>query len=240
MEKVILKSEIRETTGKEYANKLRKEGRVPSVVYHKGEDTIPLIVDAKELHHVLHTSAGENVIITLQFTDQVKKEKDKTVVVKEVQHDPVKDDVLHIDFNEISLTETLTVNVPVKTKGEAAGVKEEEGILEHILWELEVECLPTEIPENIEIDVSELRIGDSVQAKDLTIPAGVKLLTDPEQMVVSCVPPKIEEEVPEEELAEGEAAEPEVITERKPEGEDAPAEEGAKKEAPAKEVKPKE
>lgn len=114
-------------------------------------------------------------------------------LIKEVQYDPVRGDIIHVDFNEISLTKAIKVNITVVAKGEPAGVKQEGGSLEHNLWEVEIECLPTSIPENIEVDVSGLKLGDAVHVKDLIVPAGVKILNDPEAAVLSVAAPMKEE-----------------------------------------------
>jgi large subunit ribosomal protein L25 len=232
MDFVDLHAGLREGKGKEVNKKLRQEGLVPSIVYKKGEDTLSLKIDKKDLSKALHTEAGENVIIRLHI-DAAKKRKERTVIVKEVQKDPVKDYLLHIDFQEISLSETLKVKVPIAAKGEAIGVKKDEGVLQHVLWEAEIECLPTNIPEKIEIDVSSLKIGDSIYVKEIQIPEGVKILDNPEGVVFSVEHPKKVEEViapP----AEGEVQEPEVIKEKKEKPEEAVPEEGEK---PAKEKK---
>ena len=213
MEFVDLHASLREGTGKQLNKKLRKEGLVPAVVYKKGEDTVNIKIDKKNLLKALHTEAGENVIIKLHI-DGTRKKKERTVIVKEVQSDPIRDYLLHIDFQEISLTETLKVKVPIAAKGEAVGVKQEEGIFHQILWEIELECLPTNIPERIEVDVSNLKIGDSIHIKDILPPEGVRILDDPEKVVFSVEHAKVVEEVvaaP----AEGEIEEPEVIREKK-------------------------
>ena len=175
MEKVVLKAEARELTGKRVAKDLRKKGLIPGVVYKGGKDSLKLQLVAKEIEEILHTKAGENVVITLKITAK-EKLKDKTVIVKEVQRDPIKDRMLHIDFNEISLTETIKVNVPLTAHGEPIGVKKDGGTLEHIMWELQVECLTTAIPEKIEVDVSNLNMGQAVYVKDIPAPEGVKIL----------------------------------------------------------------
>lgn len=236
MEKVTLKVETRDDTGKAVAKKLRKEGLIPAVVYKGGKDALSLKLAAGEMEKILHTKAGENVIITLKISGP-KAAKDKTVVVKEIQRDPVKDAILHVDFNEISLTDTLKVNVPLAAKGEAPGVKKDGGTLEHVIWELQVECLPTDIPEKLEVDVSNMNIGDSVLVKNIAAPEGVKVLNDPELIALIVKPPKVE--APKEEVAAEGAAEPELI--RKKKEEEAP-EEGAKEAAPkeAKEAAKKE
>ncbi len=230
MEKVSLEAEVREKTGKEAVKKLRECGLIPAVVYKAGEKTVNLKVSHQALLKALHTEAGENAIINLKLSDDKKSpakksssthksstdKKTKTVIIKEIQYHPVKGNILHIDFNQISLTEKLTVDVPVEVKGESQGVKEG-GVLEHILWELKVECLPTKIPERIETDVTDLKIGDSIYVKDLKVPEDIKILADPEAIVISVKPPTVEKV--EEEVVEEEITEPEVITEKKKEEE---------------------
>lgn len=230
MDFVDLKANLRKERGKELNKNLREAGLVPAIVYKKGTESESLKIDKKNLLKTLHTEAGENVIIKLHIEDASKR-KERTVILKEIQRDPVKDHLVHVDFMEISLTETLKVKVPITGKGEAIGVKQEEGILQHVLWEIEVECLPTNIPEKIEVDISNLKIGDSIHLKDVSIPEGVKVLDDLENVVFSVERPKDVEELvaaP----AEGELQEPEVIREKKEE-----LEEG---EEEAKEAKPEE
>jgi len=225
MEKVTLKAELRGALGKEACKQLRRKGRIPGVTYREGKKALSVHVDSKDLWHALHTDAGENAIITMDISGGEKDLK-KTVIVKEVQHDPINDKFVHVDFHEISLKDKLKVNVPIIIKGEAVGVQEESGILTQEAWELEVECLPTAIPEHIDIHVEHLRIGDSIHVKDITPPKDVVILDDPEHVVVAVIPPKLEEEEEgEEAAAEGEAEEPEVIKKGKieeEEGEEAP------------------
>lgn len=233
MEKIVLKTEVRNDAGKKVAKGLRNKGLVPAVVYKGGKDALKLQLANDALEQVLHTKAGENVIITLEIEGEGQK-KPKTVIVKEVQRDPIKNRILHVDFNEISLTETLKVNVPLATHGEAAGVKKDGGVLEHILWELQVECLPTNIPAKIEVDISNLEIGHFIMVKDIKVPEGVKVLNDGELIAISVKAPKVE--VPVAEVPGAEAAvEPELIRKKKEEeGEEGAAEAPAK--APAKEA----
>jgi len=238
MEKVILKAETRAGVGKKAAKDLRNKKLVPANVY-KGKVALNLQVSKEDLDEVLRTKAGENVIITLKISgDSIK---DKTVLIKEIQRHPVKDSILHVDFNEISLTEVLKVNVPLVSHGEPVGVKADGGVLEHIMWELQVECLPTAIPEKFEVDVSGLKIGDAIYVKDIKAPEGVKVLTDPELIAMIVKPPRVEAPVVEEVAAEG-AAEPELIRKKKEEAEEAEGAEAPKeaaKEAP-KEAKKEE
>jgi large subunit ribosomal protein L25 len=213
MEKVILKVETREGSGKRSAKDLRNKKMIPAVVYKGGKDALKLQLVAADLAKILHTKAGENVIVTLNITGGDSKAKDKTVVIKEIQREPIKSQILHIDFNEILLTETLKVNVPLAAHGEPEG-KKDGGTLEHIMWELQVECLPVDIPEKIEIDVSKLKIGDAIYVKNITVPEGVKVLTDPELIAMIVKPPKVE--APKEEVgAEAGSLEPELIRKKK-------------------------
>jgi len=226
MEKVTLKAEVRTETGKRVAKDLRRKGLIPANVYKHGTDAVSLQIAIGDIEDILHTKAGENVIITLKTAGS----KDKTVLIKEIQREPIKDRMLHVDFNEISLTEALKVDVPIISHGEPVGVKVDGGILEHIMRELHVECLPTDIPEKIVLDVSALKVGDAIFVKDIKVPEGVKVLNDPELIAMIVKAPKVE--VPKEEAAAEGAEEPELIRKKKEEG--APEEEAAK--TPAKEA----
>lgn len=227
MEKVILNVEVRTGAGKKIAKGLRKEGLVPGNVYKGGNDAVNIQVSAKELDEVLHTGAGENVLITLKIKGDKSAIKDKTVLIKEIQREPIKYKILHVDFSEISLTEILKVAVPLVAHGEPVGVKVDGGILEHILRELQIECLPADIPEKIEVDVSPLKIGDSILVKNITVPEKVKVLNDPELIAMIVKAPKVE--APKVEVAAEGAAEPELI--RKKKEEETPEEEGTPKES---------
>lgn len=213
MDFVELHASLREGKGKEISKKLREENLVPGIVYKKGEETVSLKIDRKDLLKALHTEAGENVIINL-VVDGTKKKKERTVIIKDVQRDPVKDHLLHVDFQEISLTEKLKVKIRIVSKGEAIGVKQDKGVLQHVLWEAECECLPTNIPEKIEVDIVNLKIGEAIYIKDILSPEGVKILEDPEAIVFAVEHAKEVEEVVAP-AAEGEAQEPEVIREKK-------------------------
>lgn len=213
MEQVKVEAKKRNETGKKIAKKLRKGKEIPAVVYGAGEEPCPISVSEEVLFKALHTSAGENVIINLQVSSADDKGKNKTVIIKEIQYHPVSGSVLHVDFNVISLTQTIQVNVPIETKGEASGVRRGGGILQHLLWELEIECLPTEIPEKIEVNVEKMEVGDVLYVQDLIIPAGVKVLNDPQAIVVAVEHPEAEEV--KEPAAEETAAEPELIRKKK-------------------------
>ena len=211
MKEITLDVQTRKGKGKAACKGLRGKGFIPGVIYGKGEETLQLECGKKNLLKVLHTRAGENVVVNLKISADGEVFS-RTALVKEVQHDPLKGEVLHVDFNHISLTRLIKVDVPVESKGESKGVKEG-GVLEHILWQVEVECLPTQIPEKIDARIDALEIGDSIHVKDLISPPGVKILTDPEMAVICVEPPKVEK-LAEEKVEEEETAEPEVIREK--------------------------
>ncbi|MDD4939573.1 MAG: 50S ribosomal protein L25 [Candidatus Omnitrophica bacterium] len=229
MENIILEIQTREEIGKSKVKDLRGKGFIPAVVYSEGKNSLPIKVSHKELWQLIHHHRVESMVINLKTAD--KKQKDKPCLIKEIQYDPVKGDIIHVDFNEISLTELIKVNVPVSAKGEPAGVKQEGGSLEHNLWEIEVECLPTEIPQDVEVDVSQMKIGDSIHVKDIAFPSNIKVLTNPDAIVLSVAAP-IKEEVAAPAVEGEEKQEPEVIKEKK----EVPAE-GAEEEKPGKEKK---
>lgn len=238
MEKVILKVEARDLSGKASAKGLRKKDIIPAVVYRGGKDAMKLQLMSRDLNEALHTKAGENVIVTLKISGGEGKTKDRTVLIKEIQREPIKGAILHVDFNEISLTETLKVNVPLAAHGEPVGVKADGGTLEHVMWELQVECLPTDIPEKIEVEVSGLKIGDAIYVKNITPPEGVKILTDPELIAMIVKPPKVE--VPKEEAVEAAPVEPELIRKKKEAEEEEGEEKAGTKEAPKADAAKKE
>ncbi|MGH8004463.1 MAG: 50S ribosomal protein L25/general stress protein Ctc [Limisphaerales bacterium] len=232
MKEVTFKVQARKEAGKEKAKKFRAQGLLPGIVYGEGKST-PVVFNAHEFENLYHSIHGENVLINLEIEEGGKETK-KTLI-REIQREPVWGKILHVDFQHVSLTKKITVKVPVHLIGTPVGVKDTGGILQHTFRELEISCLPTEIPQHIDVDVSLLKIGDSVHVRDLKFAAGIQILVDPDLSVASVVPPTI---IKEGELeAAAEVAEPEVITERKPEeGEE--AEEGV--EAKGKDKKPAE
>jgi len=226
MEEIILQVQPREGIGKSKNKALRTTGFIPAIVYAQGKKSEPLMMGTSDFVRLIHQHHIESVVLTLRFKDSSdKKSKDMACLVKEIQYDPVKGDVIHVDFNEISLTKAIKVNVGVAAKGDAFGVKQDGGVLEHLLWQIEVECLPTQIPEQIEVDVTNLKIGDTIHIKDITPPAGVKIINNPDDIVLSVVPPT-KEEVLVAPVEGEEKAEPEVIKEKK----EVPAEEGEEQE----------
>jgi len=206
MATIGLKAKTREGVGKESAKKARQVGLIPGVLYGEGEKPLPLVVNSKEFYPVIRTKARENVIIDLAIEGADRGEC--KAIIRELQYHPVRRDIIHVDFQHISMTKEIVVKVPIVVLGEAVGVKSHGGILEHLLREVEVQCLPAAIPDRVTVDVSELDSGDSLQVKHLTI-EGVKLLTDPDSSVVTIVAPTVEEvkvEAPvEAAAAEGEA-----------------------------------
>jgi large subunit ribosomal protein L25 len=232
MEELFLDAEIREEIGKGKTKGLRDKGFIPAVIYADGKDALSLKLSNRQLVRLVHQHRIEGVIINLNIKDD-KKHKSRPCLIKEIQHDPVHGEIVHVDFNQISLTKEIKVNVPIIAKGEPVGVKLEGGSLEHVLWEIEVECLPVNIPKDIEVDVSLLKLGESVHVRDITAPSGVKILNDPGAIVLSVAAP-MKEEVPLE-TVEGEGKqEPEVIKEKKEvpeaaEGEAPEAKEGKEK-----------
>jgi len=222
MEEIILEAELREGRGRANTKDLKESGYLPSVVYFHGQDAVSIKVSRSALLKLLHQHHLENVIINLKIKDD-QKAKVKPCLVKEIQYNPVSEEIIHVDFNEISLTEAIKVNVPVQIKGESVGVKQDGGSLEYLLWEIEVECLPTNIPQDIQVDISALKIGDAIHIKDIAFPEQVKPVSDPEAVVLHVVAP-MKEEAPAEAVEGETAAEPEVIKEKKEvPGEAAPA-----------------
>ncbi len=218
MENVILESQLREEKGKSRVKLLRRQGFIPAVVYAAGKDSLSVKLSRHDFLQFIHHHHLETTVINLKVKD---KKKSWTVLVKDVQYHPVKENVIHIDFQEISLTSEIKLNVKIVPKGEPVGVKQDGGMLNHILWELEIECLPTQIPAEITVDVALLKIGDAIHVQDLILPAGVKAVNPPDSLVFSLEPPAKEEEPEAGVLAEEEQPSgPEVIKEKKeaPEG----------------------
>lgn len=173
MERMTLNVDVRENAGKGVARSLRRAGFVPGVIYKAGKAS-SLKINAKEILQMIETTSGEQVVLDLKFPD----DSSRIALIKEFQRDPIKSELLHVDFMEISLTEEVTVTVHVITKGEPIGVKRDKGILQHGRTEIEVQCLPTLIPGHIVVDVTNLAAGHTIHVRDLVLPEGVKVLTD--------------------------------------------------------------
>ena len=224
----------RENLGKGGARKARAAGHIPAVLYGHGQEPVPVSIQAREFDLALRSHKGGNPIVNLAVGGG-----EYTALIRAVQYDPLSHDILHLDFQHISLTETIEVKVAVHLTGLPVGVKDGGGILETILREIEVRCLPTAIPPAIEVDVSHLNIGDSVHVREVAVP-DVTILNDGAETIATVVPPTVmEEKAPEAVVAEGAPAEPEVITKgKKEEGEEA-AGEGKDKDKDKKEEKGK-
>lgn len=204
MEKATLNVQTRENTGKGAARSLRREGSLPAVIYKAGETT-SLTINEKELMQLFKNTDGRLTLLNLQFQDN----STKLVLYKECQVHPVYGNVLHVDFQEVASDKEITLSVGVNLVGESIGVKRDDGILDHRLRQIEVICLPDNVPAHIDIDITDLEAGHSIHVSDITPPEGVNIIADPKEVVVAVIIPSVieeEEEVEGEELAEGEEA----------------------------------
>ena len=206
--------QTRTQVGRNAIKKVRKEGLIPGVIYGVGQEPINLEVNRRQLSTVLAHSSSENILLELEIVDGDNK-RSSLAMIQEVQHHPIQRQILHVDFHAVSATEKITAEVPIETIGEPIGVKTNGGLLEHNLRDLEVECLPGDLPDRIEVDVSGLDINQSIHVKDLKLPPGVEAVTDGDLTVVAVSAARVEEE-PTEALGATPAA-PEVITAKKPE-----------------------
>ena len=228
MAEIVVSAKSRDDRGKNAAKRLRRSGMVPAVIYGGKGDNVAVAVDPKAIQKVLRSEAGRNTILKLDIAGQGAA----NAILKSWQVDPVKETFLHADFYRIAMDVAIRVTVPIHAVGEARGVKTDGGILELILRAIQVECLPGDIPERIDVEVSDLGINQSLRVSDVKIPAKVKVLEAPDQVVVHVVSVK-EEVAPtaaaaaptvEGEAAAAPAAEPEVIKKGKKEEEEPPAE----------------
>jgi large subunit ribosomal protein L25 len=233
--------QIRKSTGSSRARQLRRAQLIPGIIYGGEFKPTTIQADRKSYDRILRQHAGESLIYHLNLVEDGKKISDFPAIIKDVQLHPVTDEVIHIDFNRISLDKEIEIKVKVITKGEAVGVKRDGGTLEHLMWELDIICLPTNIPHHLEADVTNLGVHDSIHVKDLALPAGVRTKHDPESVVATVAGSMREEVAAPAAEAEGAAAgsEPEVLKEKKKEEGDQAAPgakkaEGAKKEEPKK------
>jgi large subunit ribosomal protein L25 len=227
--KLQLKAKTRTESGKGAVKRMRSQGVVPAVIYGPHMKPINLGVAIKELEKVLHSATSENVLVDLQV-DEGGKTNNRLALIQEVQHHPYEDTILHIDFHEVLATEKLRTSVPVRPVGEPSGVKNGGGVLEYVMRELRVECLPEDLPEMLEVNVEKMEISQSIHVGDITPPTGVTLLDDKGQTVFLVAAPITEEELAAmTEAAAAPSAEPEVITAKKVEGEEGAAAEGEAK-----------
>ena len=222
LETNVLEAQARKPGTKNEARRVRREGMIPAVVYGAGKDSLPVSVDPRVVIRILNSESGHNTIFDLTLDG----EKTKAMIV-DWQYEPIKGRLLHIDLKRIALDKVLTVSVPIELRGEAEGVKTQGGILEQMLREVEIECLPADIPSHIELDVSQLTFGKVLRVSDLPRSDKIKFLTDENQPVAHVT--SVKEEVvatPEAVAAEAAAApaEPEVIKKGKQETEEEGAE----------------
>jgi len=213
----------RDAIGKGPVRRLRRGGLVPAILYGGGTAPVALAVAPAEVHRALHARAGGGVLVNLRVAGEAEP---RPAVVRELQFHPVRETLLHVDLQAVRLDEEITVEVPIHVVGEAAGVKEQSGILALLLRQVQVACLPSLIPERVDIDVSPLRIHDVLTVADLRLPEGVRVTTTPTQAVVTVTPPMAEEVAT---PVAAPAAEPEVVTERKPQEEEETKPEGKAK-----------
>jgi len=208
------------------AKKLRSEGRIPAVIYGGKNKAQNVEVNAREIGELILHSVSENLLVDLAIKDDTNPKR--LALVQEVQHHPLSGHVLHVDFHEVSPTEKVTIMVPVETSGEAAGVKNSGGVLEHVLFKLKVRALPKDLPEQLVIDVTTLELNKTIHIGEIKAPEGVEIIGDKHIPVVSVALPRAEEEPAPAEGAAAAAGDVEMIKEKK-EGE-----EGAEGAAPAK------
>ncbi len=202
MEKFILNAEKRERTGKGIARQLRNKGIIPCVIYKNGQST-PVQIPTKELYPFMNIATKEKLFVTFKLDGQ-----EKQAILKDYQVDPVTGKLLHVDFMEVSATEKIRVTVPVVLIGEPIGVKQDKGVLQHGISEIEIEAIPEKIPGHMEVDVSHLEIGDVLHVSDIKFEEGIKVISNPEEVIATVT---LEEEEVEVTLSIEEPVEPEVI-----------------------------
>jgi len=197
LKQIELSVQVRMQRGKNVAKKLLREGKIPAVVYGKEGESLPLTVDLRQLQKILNTPAGANAIFDLVFGADSVQDK-ITAMISDLQYDSLSRELLHVDFKEIELDEPVEAEVLLNLTGEAKGVKLG-GIIQQQLRSLRVECLPKNLPQQIDVDLTDLEIGDSLKVGQLTTDGSFKILNDPEEIIVIIIPPTLE--VKEEEAA---------------------------------------
>ncbi len=221
---LVIKAEKRESFGKNASRVVRRAGRVPAILYGRKMDNVALTLDKKDLFSILKSETGENTLFVVSFNSEKKD-----AMIKELQINPVSDELIHVDLIQIAMDKVIRVAVPIVLIGEAVGVKTEGGFVDFSSREIEIECLPKNIPEQIEVDINELHLHQSIKVDDISPPEGTKIASDSEMVVVMVQAPskeevvEVEEEEEEEVMAEGE--EPEVIKKDKEEEEEEKKEE---------------
>lgn len=216
MDIATIKAQTRQTNGTGVARKARAKGLLPGSLYGGGAEPVSMALDSHDFEMLIHHSrGGEHAVLKMEFADA--PQLNTAVLVKAVQHHPLRGQMIHVDFLRIRLDERIETVVAVELTGQAPGVVEG-GVLDHPLRDLEIECLALEVPEQILVDVSGLQIGDSIHVRDLVVPQGVTVLTDPDRPVAAVLAPRVEAAAEGAEGAEGEgSAQPEVIAKGKEE-----------------------
>src|SRR5262245_16160524 len=206
----------REGVGKSVAKKMRRSGKTPGILYG-GTNPMNIAVDARDVFRIIHGHEGSTQLLKLIFAQTSDA---RMAIIRDLQCDPVSDNLIHLDLQEVAMDKPIQVSVALHHVGEAIGVRESQGILEMVLREIQVSCLPGNIPEDVKADVSNLAIGDVLTVGELVVPEGVRVLTDKAQAVATVAPPAAEEVVAPVAAVVGAVAaapaEPEVLTERKP------------------------
>jgi large subunit ribosomal protein L25 len=210
-QQVKLTAQKRTLIGRNAIKKIKEKGLVPGVIYGSQTEPIALQIEGRELTTVLAHASSEHVLVELEIVDGSER-TNRLALIQEVQHHPLKRELLHVDFQAVSATEKIISEVPIEAVGEALGVRTFGGLLEYSLRTLEVECFPQDLPDIVRIDVTNLSIGESLHVRDIRLPTGVETITDGDLTVVSVVASRVGEEVTE--TAEV-ALTPEVITEKK-------------------------
>ncbi len=204
----VIKAEKRDVFGKNASRRIRKGGKVPAILYGEAKASIPLILDKKDIFRILKSETRENTIFKVTYDSE-----SRDTMIKEMQKDPTTDELLHIDLIQIVMDKAIRVSVPIVPLGEAIGIKQDGGFVDFMTREVEIECLPKNIPEHINIDISNLHLHQSLKVEDISLPEGIKIITDPQTVLVLIELPHKEEEVAKEVVEEviSEEKEPEVI-----------------------------
>ncbi len=205
MAELAIDVQKRSETGTNANRRLRQAGKIPAVVYGGGKDTVPIVLDRKTLIDLMKSGDNENAIFLLKLADSGQE---RHAMIRDMQVDPLTRQVVHIDFQRIVMDKKVKVQVPVELKGTAYGVKTEGGMIDFVSREVTIECLPGDIPKHLDLDVTDLRVGQHVEAKDLKLPDGVTLAEEPDRVIISLGHTKAEESAAA--ATEG-AAEPEVV-----------------------------
>ena len=203
MSEMSIQVDKRERTGKGGNRQARMRGQIPAVVYGSGKDSVPIQVNRKSFIEMMRKAGSENPVLLLKLSDTGQE---RHAMIRDMQRDPVSRQIIHIDFQRIEMTDKVRVTVPVELVGTAFGVKNQGALIDFVVREVHVECLPGDIPKHLELDVTDLHAGQHAEAKDLKLPQGVTLLDEPERVILSLVHTRTEETP-----GAGEQAEPEVI-----------------------------